>query len=70
MKLIIPDKIYAVLKYIALYLLPGFASFWLVISGIWGIPYGEQIVATIVAVNTFLSVLLGISTYQYNKLNQ
>ena len=32
-------------------------------------PYGEQVVGTITAVDTFLGVLLGISTAQYNKEN-
>ena len=39
------------------------------VSQIWGLPYGEQIVGTITAVDTFLGVLLGISTANYNKQN-
>ena len=31
------------------------------------LPYGEQVVGTITAVDTFLGVILGISTSQYNK---
>lgn len=34
-----------------------------------GLPYGEEIVGTITAVDTFLGVLLGISTANYNKQN-
>ena len=37
------------------------------ISTIWGLPFGEQIPATITAVDTFLGALLGISTVRYNK---
>ena len=37
------------------------------IGGIWSLPYGEQVVGTITAVDTFLGVILGISTSQYNK---
>ena len=37
------------------------------LAGIWGLPYGEQVVGTITAVDTFLGVILGISTSQYNK---
>ncbi len=37
------------------------------LAGIWGLPYGEQVVGTITAVDTFLGVLLGISSAQYNK---
>ena len=31
------------------------------------LPYGDQVVGTIVAVDTFLGVVLGISTAQYKK---
>ena len=37
------------------------------LAGIWSLPYGEQVVGTITAVDTFLGVILGISTSQYNK---
>ena len=40
------------------------------LSGIWNLPYGEQIVGTITAIDTFLGALLGISTYQYNKTKE
>ena len=35
----------------------------------WSCSYGEQVVGTITAVDTFLGVVLGISTAQYNKEN-
>jgi hypothetical protein len=37
------------------------------LAGIWGFPYAEEIVGTITAIDTFLGVLLGISSAQYNK---
>ena len=37
------------------------------LAGIWGLPYGEQVVGTITAIDTFLGVLLGISSANYNK---
>ena len=61
------DKIYDVLKWIAMYLLPALGTLYFAIAGIWGFPYGEEVVGTITAVDTFLGVLLGISTHQYNK---
>ena len=39
------------------------------LAGIWEFPYGEEIVGTITALDTFLGVLLGISTAQYNREN-
>ena len=61
------DKVYNVLKWFAMYLLPASGTLYFALAGIWGFPYGEQIVGTITAFDTFLGVLLGISTAQYNK---
>ena len=61
------NKVYNVLKWIAMLLLPALGTLYFALAGIWGLPYGEQIVGTITAVDTFLGVILGISTAQYNK---
>ena len=64
------DKTYDTLKWIAMYLLPAAGALYFALAGIWGLPYGEQVVGTITAVDTFLGVILGISTAQYNKANK
>jgi hypothetical protein len=61
------NKMYDVLKWISMVLLPAIATLYFALAGIWGFPYGEEIVGTITAVDTCLGVLLGISTAQYNK---
>lgn len=61
------NKLYNVLKWIAMLFLPALGTLYFALAGIWGLPYGEQIVGTITAVDTFLGVILGISTAQYNK---
>lgn len=61
------NKTYDVLKWIAQLLLPALGTLYFALAGIWGFPYGEQIVGTITAVDTFLGVILGISTAQYKK---
>ena len=61
------NKVYDVLKWIAMYLLPALGTLYFALSGIWGLPYGEQVVGTITAIDTFLGVLLGISSAQYKK---
>ena len=61
------NKTYDILKWIAQFLLPALGTLYFALSGIWGLPYGEQIVGTITAIDTFLGVILGISTAQYNK---
>ena len=65
----ISNRTYDILKWIAMYLLPASGTLYFALSGIWGLPYGEEIVGTITAVDTFLGVLLGISAAQYNKSN-
>lgn len=64
------NKTYDILKWIAQYLLPGLGTLYFALASIWGLPYGEQIVGTITAVDTFLGVILGISTAEYNKQPQ
>jgi hypothetical protein len=61
------NKTYDVLKWVAQILLPAVATLYFAIAQIWGLPYGEEIVGTITAIDAFLGALLGISTYQYNK---
>ena len=61
------NKVYDVLKWLAMLFLPALGTLYFALAGIWGLPYGEQIVGTITAVDTFLGVILGISTVQYNK---
>ena len=61
------NKMYDILKYIAQIVLPAIATLYFALAGIWGFPYGEEIVGTITAVDTFLGVILKISTDSYNK---
>ena len=61
------SKIYDTLKYIALIFLPALGTLYFALSGIWNLPYGEQVVGTITAIDTFLGAIIGISSYNYNK---
>ena len=63
------NKLYDVLKYVAQIGLPAVATLYYALSAIWGLPYGEQIVGTITAVDTFLGTLLMISSSAYRKEN-
>lgn len=65
--MILNNKVYDILKYIAQIVLPSIATLYLALAGIWNLPYGEQISGTVMAIDTFLGVLLGISTANYNK---
>lgn len=61
------NKLYDCLKWIAQILLPAVATLYFAIAQIWGLPYAEQIVGTITAIDAFLGALLGVSTIQYKK---
>ena len=61
------NKVYDILKWIAQYLLPACSVLYFALAGIWGLPYGEQVVGTFAALDTFLGVVLGISNAQYKK---
>jgi hypothetical protein len=61
------DRIFDALKWICQIVIPAIATLYFTLSGIWGFPYGEQVVGTLTAIDTFLGVCLGISTFQYKK---
>ena len=61
------NKTFNQLKWVAMYLLPAIGTLYFTIASIWHLPYAEQVVGTITAVDTFLAILLGISTNTYNK---
>ena len=65
--MILSDKTYDRIKWAAQYLLPALGTLYFTISEIWGLPYGEQVVGTITAIDTFLGVLLGISSASYRE---
>lgn len=61
------NKVYDILKWIAQIFLPALGTLYFALAGIWDFPYAEAIVGTITAIDTFLGIILGISTVQYNK---
>ena len=65
--MILSDKMYDILKWIAMYLLPAMGTLYFALAGIWNFPYGEEVVGTITAIDTFLGVILGISSSNYSK---
>lgn len=63
----LPNKIYDILKWVTMIVIPGLGTLYSALAAIWGFPLGEQIVSTCAAVTTFLGVALGISNYNYKK---
>ena len=61
------NRIYDLLKWIAMILLPAIGTLDLALAGIWELPYAKQVVGTVTAVDTFLGALLGIASAQYSR---
>lgn len=55
------------LKWVAQIFLPACGTLYFALAQIWGLPYAEQVVGSITAIDAFLGALLGISTHYYNK---
>lgn len=61
------NKTYDILKWVAQILLPAIGTLYFAIASIWHLPYAEQIVGTITAIDAFLGALLGVSTKLYKE---
>lgn len=65
--ILINGELYDKLKFLAQVVLPALGTLYFALAGIWGLPNAEQVVGTIVAVDTFLGVCLQLSSTAYNK---
>lgn len=63
----LPDKLYDVLKWVTMIVIPALATAYVGLAGVWGWPYADEVAKTSAVVCTLLGALLGISTAQYNK---
>ena len=61
------NKVYDVLKWTAQILLPAVGTLYFALAKVWNLPYSEEVVGTITAVDAFLGAILGVSSAQYNK---
>lgn len=61
------NRVYDVLKWIAQIALPAIGALYFALADLWGLPYPTEIVGTITAIDTFLGVILGISSSSYRK---
>ena len=68
--LILNDKIYDVLKWVTLVLIPALSTAFVGLASIFNWPYADEVAKASVVVCTLLGALLGISTAQYNKQEQ
>jgi len=68
--MMITNKVYNVLRFLAQYLLPGLGTLYFALSGIWGLPYGDQVVGSIIAIDAFLGVIVSLSAIQYKNVQK
>lgn len=61
------NKVYDILKWIALIALDALGLLYKTLAAIWGWPFGDEVLATCTALSLCLGTLLGISTAKYNK---
>lgn len=59
-------KAYDVAKFVALVLLPAVGTLYFALAGTWSLPDAKKVVDSILAVDTFLGVILHLSTQAFN----
>jgi hypothetical protein len=64
---IITGKLYDTLKFLAQIAFPALGTAYFTLAQIWGLPAAEEVVGTIVVVDTFRGVILGLSSNAYEK---
>ena len=62
-----PDKVYNVLKWISMIVLPALGTFYATIGAAWGLPHVEPVKTTLFALGVLLGACIGISTHNYYK---
>ena len=65
----LPDRVYDVLKWIALCAIPAIATFYCTLAPVWGWPLADQVSKTANAVCTLIGALIAISTAEFRKGN-
>lgn len=65
--MILSNKVYDVIKVLAILILPALATLYFTIAQIWGLPMAEQVIGTITAITTFLGVIARLSSGSYQK---
>ena len=65
--MILPDKVYDVLKWIVVIVIPACTTAYVGLAAVWDWPAAEAVAKTSAIVCALLGAILGISTAQYNK---
>jgi hypothetical protein len=63
----VSNKLYDTLKFVAQIFLPALGTLYVSVAALWDLPEPVKVSGTILAVDTFLGLLLGLSSNTYNK---
>ena len=63
----IPNKVYDVLKWVVIIVLPALSTAYVGLAAIWHWPMADEVAKTCSVICVMLGALLGISTAEYNK---
>ena len=63
----LPNRVYDILKWIALICIPAIATFYVALAPVWGWPLADEVAKTANALCILIGALIGISTAEYNK---
>jgi hypothetical protein len=63
------DKLYNILKYVALIFLDALGVAYESLANVWSLPFGDEVMKTCTILSILLGSLIGVSSYSYNKSN-
>ena len=66
----LPDKVYDVLKWVVLVVIPACATAYVGLDSVFGWGYGEVVAKVSAIICALIGSIIGISTAQYNKLKK
>jgi hypothetical protein len=66
----LPNKVFDILKWVAIIVLPALGACIQGIFAVWGIPHGTEIAETLKYLSVFLGAVLGVSAIQYKRARE
>lgn len=61
------SKLYDFLKFLAQIALPALGTLYITVAALWDLPKPQEVAGTILALDTFLGVVLGLQAAAFNK---
>lgn len=61
------NKVYDILKWVALIALDALGVFYSTISDIWALPFGDEVLKTCAAISLLIGTLIGVSSIKHKR---